>query len=100
MFMRGVRWDLVRPLPPEHGRSTTTNSASNPALTAARCPASALARVWQAERFSWWFTALTHRFPETDGFSRRLQMAELDYLLSSKTAQTALAKNYVGLPLD
>jgi p-hydroxybenzoate 3-monooxygenase len=62
--------------------------------------ARALARVWQAERFSWWFTALTHRFPETDGFSRRLQMAELDYLRGSKTAQTALAENYVGLPLD
>ena len=43
---------------------------------------------------------MTHRFPETDGFSRRLQMAELDYLRGSKTAQTALAENYVGLPLD
>ena len=59
----------------------------------------ALARVWKAERFSWWFTTLTHRFPDTDGFSRRLQTAELSYLRGSRAAQTVLAENYVGLPL-
>lgn len=62
--------------------------------------ARALARVWKGERFSWWFTSLMHRFPETDGFSRRIQMAELDYLRGSRVAQTMLAENYVGLPLD
>lgn len=62
--------------------------------------ARALARVWKAERFSWWFTQLTHRFPEADGFSRRLQMAELDYLCSSRAAQAMLAENYVGLPIE
>jgi p-hydroxybenzoate 3-monooxygenase len=62
--------------------------------------ARALARIWKAERFSWWFTALTHRFPETDGFSRRIQMAELDYLKGSRAAQAMLAENYVGLPME
>lgn len=62
--------------------------------------ARALARVWKAERFSWWFTSITHRFPDMDGFSRRLQMAELDYIRTSPTAQKTLAENYVGLPLE
>ena len=59
----------------------------------------ALARVWKAERFSWWFTGITHRFPEMDGFARRMQVAELTYIQQSSAAQTALAENYVGLPL-
>jgi len=62
--------------------------------------AKALARVWKAERFSWWFTKLTHRFPDMDGFDRRIQIAEFDYLRNSRAARTALAENYVGLPLD
>ena len=60
--------------------------------------ARALARVWKAERFSWWMTSLLHRFPENEGFGDRIQRAEFDYLMSSKAAQTALAENYVGLP--
>jgi len=59
----------------------------------------ALARVWKAERFSWWFTSLMHRFPDTGGFGLRMQQAEFDYLCGSVAAQTALAENYVGLPL-
>jgi p-hydroxybenzoate 3-monooxygenase len=59
----------------------------------------ALARVWKAERFSWWFTNLTHRFPTTTPLERRLQVAEIDYICSSRAAQTTLAENYVGLPL-
>lgn len=62
--------------------------------------ARALARVWMAERFSWWFTTLTHIFPDTDGFSRRMQQAELDYIRSSRAAQTVVAENYVGLSLS
>jgi p-hydroxybenzoate 3-monooxygenase len=58
-----------------------------------------LARVWKAQRFSWWMTNLTHRFPEASGFERRAQSAELGYIAGSKAAQTALAENYVGLPL-
>ena len=61
--------------------------------------ARALARVWKAERFSWWFTSLMHRFPEASGFDRRMQVAELAYLSGSRAAQTVLAENYVGLPL-
>jgi p-hydroxybenzoate 3-monooxygenase len=59
-----------------------------------------LARIWKAERFSWWFTGLMHRFPETGEFGARMQRAELDYLVGSKAASTALAENYVGLRLD
>ena len=61
--------------------------------------ARALARVWKAERFSWWFTSVTHRFPAMDGFDRRIQIAELDYIRGSEAAQRSLAENYVGLPL-
>jgi p-hydroxybenzoate 3-monooxygenase len=60
----------------------------------------ALARVWKAERFSWWLTTLLHRFPDTDAFARRMQIAELDYIRRSRAAQTVLAENYVGLALD
>jgi len=59
-----------------------------------------LARVWKAQRFSWWMTALTHRFPEASAFERRAQAAELSYLASSKAAQTVLAENYVGLAIE
>ena len=58
----------------------------------------ALARVWKAERFSWWMTQLLHRFPESSGFEQKMQAAELQFLFSSTAAQTALAENYVGLP--
>ena len=58
-----------------------------------------LRRVWRAERFSWWFTSLMHRFPETGEFGQRMQEAELGYLVGSRAAATALAENYVGLPL-
>ena len=61
----------------------------------ARC----LRRVWRAERFSWWFTSLMHKFPETGAFGQKMQAAELDYLVHSRAASTALAENYVGLPL-
>lgn len=58
----------------------------------------ALARVWKAERFSWWLTSLMHLFPEQSPFEQRMQQAELDYLVSSQHAMAALAENYVGLP--
>jgi len=61
-------------------------------------PDRALARVWQAERFSWWMTRLLHRFPESSGFDHKVQRAELEYLAGSEAAQTSLAENYVGLP--
>jgi p-hydroxybenzoate 3-monooxygenase len=58
----------------------------------------ALARVWNAVRFSWWMTNLLHRFPDSGDFGQRIQDAELTYLSSSQAAQTAFAENYVGLP--
>lgn len=60
--------------------------------------AKALARIWKAQRFSWWMTMLLHRFPDRLGYEDRLQQTELEYLLSSETAQRLLAENYVGLP--
>jgi p-hydroxybenzoate 3-monooxygenase len=61
--------------------------------------ARALARIWKAERFSWWMTKLLHTFPDDNAFDRRVQRAEFDYLRGSAAAQTALAENYVGLPV-
>ncbi len=58
----------------------------------------ALARIWKAQRFSWWMTMLLHRFPDHGDYDRRLQKTELDYLFSSRAAMTSLAENYVGLP--
>ncbi|MDR7376807.1 p-hydroxybenzoate 3-monooxygenase [Rhodoferax ferrireducens] len=60
----------------------------------------ALARIWKAERFSWWLTSLMHKFPDTGAFGQRMQEAELEYLVNSTAASTVLAENYVGLPLD
>jgi p-hydroxybenzoate 3-monooxygenase len=59
-----------------------------------------LRRVWKAQRFSWWMTSLLHRFDHNDAFELRRQLAELDYLASSRAAATALAENYVGLPWE
>jgi p-hydroxybenzoate 3-monooxygenase len=61
---------------------------------------SCLRRVWKAQRFSWWMTSLMHRFDHDDAFELRRQLAELDYLTSSRAAATALAENYVGLPWE
>lgn len=58
----------------------------------------ALARVWKAERFSWWFTSLTHRYPDQTAFDLRIQQADLEFLRTNAAAQTAMAENYVGLP--
>ena len=58
----------------------------------------ALARVWKAVRFSWSMTMMLHDFPENGAFGRRMQEAELTYLVQSRAASTALAENYVGLP--
>jgi p-hydroxybenzoate 3-monooxygenase len=60
----------------------------------------ALARIWRAERFSWWLTSLMHRFPDTGAFGQKMQEAELAYLVHSPALSTSLAENYVGLPLD
>jgi p-hydroxybenzoate 3-monooxygenase len=59
----------------------------------------ALARIWKAERFSWYLTKLMHRFPDEGPFEFRMQQAELDYVAHSEAIQKAIAENYVGLPL-
>ena len=58
----------------------------------------ALARVWKAERFSWWMTTMLHTFDDHHDFDGRIRRAELEYILSSKAGLTTLAENYVGLP--
>ncbi|MBK9082450.1 MAG: 4-hydroxybenzoate 3-monooxygenase [Rhizobiales bacterium] len=58
----------------------------------------ALARIWKAERFSWWMTTLLHTFEGEDGFSVRLREAELAGLCGSAARRAEVAENYVGLP--
>jgi len=62
--------------------------------------ATCLRRVWRAEHFSWWMTALLHRFPDATPFQQKLQLAELEYVMRSRAAAAALAENYAGLPFD
>lgn len=59
----------------------------------------ALRRVWKAIRFSWWYTSLLHKLDD-DPMTRRLQIAELDYLVGTEAGRTALSENYVGLPYE
>ena len=54
-----------------------------------------LRRVWRVQRFSGWMTSLLHR--SSDEFDYRRQLAELDYVTSSRAAMTSLAENYTGL---
>ncbi len=60
----------------------------------------ALRRVWSAARFSWWLTAILHKFPDQSEFDRRAQEIELDYIASSTHAMTAVAEQYAGLPFE
>ena len=55
-----------------------------------------LRRVWRAEHFSWWMTAMLHRFDD-DPFQHQLQLSQLRYTAGSRAAATSLAENYVGL---
>jgi p-hydroxybenzoate 3-monooxygenase len=59
-----------------------------------------LRRVWKAQRFSWWMTTTLHRAPDETAFDHQRQIADLDYLTSSRAAMTSLAEQYVGLPMD
>ena len=58
----------------------------------------ALARIWKAERFSWWMTTLLHRFPEMTEFDLKMQQADIAFLRDNVDAQRVMATNYVGLP--
>jgi p-hydroxybenzoate 3-monooxygenase len=59
-----------------------------------------LRRTWRAQRFSWWMTSMLHRADSDNPFDHKRQIAELDYLISSRAAMTSLAENYVGVPLE
>jgi p-hydroxybenzoate 3-monooxygenase len=65
-----------------------------------RYSADCLRRVWKAQRFSWWMTSMLHLQETGNEFDYRRQLAELDYVTSSRAAMTSLAENYVGLPMD
>jgi p-hydroxybenzoate 3-monooxygenase len=73
-----------------HGRTSKLESYSE------RC----LRRIWKVQRFSWWVTQMMHRLGEENEFDRRRQLAELDYLASSRAAEMTFAENYVGLPIE
>ncbi len=60
--------------------------------------ATCLSRVWKVQRFSWWMTSMLHNFADASPFDRQRQIAELDYVITSRAAATTLAENYVGLP--
>ena len=79
-------------------RALTTFYKRNSTDLLDRYSETALARVWKAERFSWWMTTMLHQLHDETSFEAQMQLAELDYLASSRAAQTALAENYVGLP--
>ena len=59
-----------------------------------------LRRIWKVQRFSWWMTSMLHRFADENAFDQRRQLAELDYVTSSRAASQTLAENYVGLPME
>ncbi len=59
-----------------------------------------LRRVWKVQRFSWWMTSMLHRFEDENPFDQRRQLAELEYVVSSRAASQSLAENYVGLPME
>jgi p-hydroxybenzoate 3-monooxygenase len=80
------------------GEALATFFAGNDESALDRYSEAALARIWKAERFSWWMTSLLHRFHEPGSFEERMQEADFVYLEGSTAAQTALAENYVGLP--
>lgn len=62
--------------------------------------ATCLRRIWKVQRFSWWMTSMLHNFHDNNPFDRQRQIAELDYVTTSRAASTTLAENYVGLPID
>lgn len=74
--------------------------ANNSSEKLERCSADCLRRVWRAQRFSAWMTSLLHRNEDASPFEQRRQLAELDYVTSSRAAAASLAENYVGLPME
>jgi p-hydroxybenzoate 3-monooxygenase len=81
-------------------RALATRYRSTDLRQLAAYSATCLRRIWKVQRFSWWMTAMLHRFDDHNPFDRRRQLAELDYFTSSRAAEQTLAENYVGLPLE
>ncbi len=81
-------------------RALTRHYATGDDAQLAAYSATCLRRVWKVQRFSWWMTSMLHRDDSASAFDRRRQLAELDYVTSSRAAATTLAENYVGLPME
>ena len=81
-------------------RARRVTTASRSMATLDGYSAHVLSRVWKAERFSWWMTSMLHRFDDQNPFDRKMQMAELDYITSSRNGAHSLAENYVGFPMN
>lgn len=62
--------------------------------------ATCLRRIWRAQRFSWWMTSMLHRLGHASSFEHKRQLADLEYVMSSRAAASSLAENYVGMPLE
>jgi p-hydroxybenzoate 3-monooxygenase len=60
----------------------------------------ALRRVWRVQHVSWWWTSMLHRFSDVPDFDLRRQLAELEMMVSTRSARQTLAEFYVGPPLD
>jgi p-hydroxybenzoate 3-monooxygenase len=58
----------------------------------------AVARVWRAQHFSYWMTAMLHRVEGAGTFDEQRQLAELELLISSRAGSTYLAEGYTGWP--
>ena len=63
-------------------------------------PSEALRRTWRAQRFSWFMTSLLHVVDSGNPFDHRRQVADLEYLVSSRAAMTSLAESYAGTPFE
>jgi len=59
-----------------------------------------LRRMWLVQRFSTWLCTTVHRFPDGDAFTRRLQLAELQYMAGTETGRRSFAENFTGLPVE
>ncbi len=81
-------------------RAFESRYSRNDATSLERYTRTCLGRIWKVQRFSWWMTSLLHRFDGESAFDHKRQIAELDYVTSSRAAATSLAENYVGLPID
>ncbi|MFI5062213.1 MAG: 4-hydroxybenzoate 3-monooxygenase [Actinomycetales bacterium] len=63
----------------------------------------ALARQWKVQQFSQWMTEMLHVHRDapdetTRAFRYQSQIGQLEYTVSSRNAQAALAEQYAGLP--